>query len=64
MVAPDYTVFALSFAASAAAPGPDIAAVVATRLSRGMRGCAPLGLGIIVGKLILLAAAMLGGAAL
>jgi threonine/homoserine/homoserine lactone efflux protein len=64
MVAPDYAVFALSFAASAAAPGPDIAAVVGTSLSRGVRRCAPLGLGIIAGKLILLAAAMVGGAAI
>lgn len=65
MTAPsEYAVFALSFAASAAAPGPEIAAVLGRSLSRGLRQCAPLALGIIVGKLVMLSAAILGIAAL
>jgi threonine/homoserine/homoserine lactone efflux protein len=60
----EYAVFAVSFAASAVAPGPDIAAVVARALSRGLRGCAPLALGIIAGKVALLTVAMVGTAAL
>lgn len=65
MTAPsEYVVFALSFAASAAAPGPEIAAVLGRSLSRGMRACAPLALGIICGKLVMLTAAIVGIAAL
>lgn len=60
----EYAVFALSFAASAAAPGPEIAAVLGRSLSRGVRACAPLALGIIVGKLVMLTAAIVGIAAL
>lgn len=60
----EYAVFALSFAASAGAPGPEIAAVLGRALSRGLRGCVPLALGITLGKLFMLSAAIIGLAAL
>lgn len=60
----EYAVFAVSFAASAVAPGPDIAAVVGCALSRGLRGCVPLAAGIIAGKVVLLTVAIVGAAAL
>lgn len=60
----EYVVFALSFAASAAAPGPEIAAILGRSLSQGLRGCAGLALGIVLGKLTMLTAAIVGIAAL
>ncbi|MGO4570718.1 LysE family translocator [Microvirga sp. 2TAF3] len=60
----EYTVFLLAFAASAAAPGPEIAGLLARALSNGMFASLPLALGIILGKLIMLTAALLGLSAL
>jgi threonine/homoserine/homoserine lactone efflux protein len=57
-------VFALTFAASAATPGPEIAALLGRALSRGLFSSAPLALGIVTGKLLMLAAAVVGVAAL
>ena len=59
-----YILFALAFVASAVAPGPDIAALVARALSAGARSSAGLLAGIIVGKLVLLTLALLGLAVL
>jgi threonine/homoserine/homoserine lactone efflux protein len=59
-----YTVFLLAFAASAAAPGPEIAGLLARALSGGMLASLPLALGIILGKLLMLTAAIAGLAAL
>ena len=59
-----YILFAPAFMASAAAPGPDIAALVARALSAGARSSAGLLAGIIVGKLVLLTLALLGLAVL
>jgi threonine/homoserine/homoserine lactone efflux protein len=59
-----YTVFMLAFAASAAAPGPEIAGLLARALSGGMFASLPLALGIILGKLLMLTAAVVGLAAL
>lgn len=60
----EYLVFALSFAASACAPGPEIAAILGRSLSRGLRGCVLLATGIVLGKLTMLTAAIVGIAAL
>lgn len=60
----EYTVFLLAFAASAAAPGPEIAGLLARALSNGMFASLPLAFGIIIGKLIMLTAALLGLSAL
>lgn len=60
----EYVVFALTFAASAATPGPEIAAFLGRALSRGLFSSAPLALGIATGKLLMLAAAVVGVAAL
>ncbi|MBF9233155.1 LysE family translocator [Microvirga alba] len=59
-----YTVFLLAFAASAAAPGPEIAGLLARALSNGMFASLPLALGIILGKLVMLTAAVVGLSAL
>jgi len=55
-----YVVFALAFAASAAAPGPEIAGLLARTLGNGIRSGFPLAGGIVVGKLALLSAAVIG----
>ena len=60
----DYLVFLVAFAASAAAPGPEIAALVARALAGGMLASLPLALGIVLGKLLMLTAAIVGLAAL
>lgn len=60
----EFFVFASTFAASAAAPGPEIAALLGRTLSRGLFGSAPLALGIATGKLLMLTAAVVGLAAL
>ncbi|MES2071736.1 MAG: LysE family transporter [Pseudomonadota bacterium] len=60
----DYSIFMLAFAASAAAPGPEIAALVGRALAGGLRATLPLAAGIIAGKLLMLGAALLGLAAL
>lgn len=52
----EYTIFLLAFAASAAAPGPEIAALLSRSLSGGMLSSVPLALGIILGKLLMLSA--------
>ncbi len=59
-----YLIFALAFAASAALPGPEIAALLSRSLSGGLRSSLHLAAGIIVGKLLMLSAALLGLAAL
>jgi threonine/homoserine/homoserine lactone efflux protein len=56
----EYLVFALAFAASAAAPGPEIAGLLARTLGNGIRAGFPLAGGIVVGKLTLLTAAVIG----
>ena len=55
-----YAVFALAFAASAAAPGPEIAGLLARFLGNGLRSGVPLASGIVIGKLALLSAAVVG----
>ncbi|MEO6503057.1 MAG: LysE family translocator [Jatrophihabitantaceae bacterium] len=55
-----YAVFLLAFAASAAAPGPEIAGLLARALGNGIRSAFPLAGGIITGKLALLSAAVIG----
>lgn len=60
----DYSVFMIAFAASAAAPGPEIAALVGRVLAGGMRSSFALAAGIIIGKLLMLTTALLGLAAL
>lgn len=59
-----YTIFLLAFAASAAAPGPEIAALLSRSLSGGMCASVPLALGIMLGKLLMLSAAVIGLSAL
>lgn len=56
----DYLVFALAFAASAAAPGPEISSLLGRALAGGMRSSLPLAVGIVAGKLLLLTAACIG----
>lgn len=60
----EYLVFLVAFAASAAAPGPEIAGLLARVLSGGMLASLPLALGIVLGKLLMLTAAIVGLAAL
>jgi threonine/homoserine/homoserine lactone efflux protein len=60
----EYLVFMLAFAASAAAPGPETAALVSRSLSGGLRTSLWLAAGIILGKLLMLTAAIVGVAAL
>lgn len=55
-----YLTFALAFAVSALSPGPEIAAVVSRSLSGSLRTTLPLALGLIIGKLLMLSAAVLG----
>lgn len=59
-----YIIFTLAFAASAALPGPEIAALLSRSLSGGMRNSFYLAAGIIIGKLLMLSAALLGVTAL
>lgn len=59
-----YLMFLLAFAASAALPGPEIAALLSRSLSGGLRASLALAAGIILGKLLMLSAALLGLAAL
>jgi len=60
----NYLVFALAFAASAAAPGPEVAALLGRALAGGMRSSFPLAAGIVIGKLLLMTAAAIGLGAL
>lgn len=55
-----YLIFTLVFIASAAAPGPDIAALIARTLSVGPRAGVAMLFGVIAGKLLLLTLALLG----
>lgn len=55
-----YLIFFLAFAASAALPGPEIAALLSRSLGGGWRSSLPLAVGIITGKLIMLSAAVIG----
>jgi threonine/homoserine/homoserine lactone efflux protein len=55
-----YGLFLLAFAASAAAPGPEIAGLLARALGNGLRSSVPLASGIVAGKLLLLTAAVIG----
>ncbi|NKI68231.1 LysE family transporter [Collimonas pratensis] len=59
-----YLIFLLAFAASAALPGPEIAALLSRSLAGGWRSSLPLASGIIIGKLIMLSAAVIGLSAL
>ncbi|WP_445491722.1 LysE family translocator [Niallia sp. 03133] len=60
----EYTIFALAFAASAAAPGPETLGILSRALSGRLFASLPLAFGIIMGKLIMLTAALLGLTAL
>jgi len=60
----EYTVFMLAFAASAAAPGPEIAGLMSRSLSNGILSSIPLSIGIILGKLLMLTGAVIGLTAL
>ncbi len=60
----DYTVFILAFAVSAASPGPEIAGLLSRTLAGGLVASLPLALGIVLGKLLMLTAAVLGLTAL
>lgn len=60
----NYVVFAMAFAASAAAPGPEVAALLGRTLSGGMRSSIALAVGIVTGKLLLMTAAAIGLGAL
>ncbi|NLU67793.1 LysE family translocator [Streptomyces sp. HNM0574] len=64
MLSGQYALFAVTFAASAAAPGPEIAALLGRQLSGGIPRSVPLALGIAVGKWAMLTAAVAGLAAL
>ncbi|RNB79729.1 LysE family translocator [Brevibacillus fluminis] len=55
-----YTVFLLAFAASAASPGPEIAGLLSRSLSGGILASLPLAFGIVLGKLLMLSAAVVG----
>jgi threonine/homoserine/homoserine lactone efflux protein len=55
-----YWLFALAFAASAGAPGPEIAALVSRALDGRVIASAPLAAGMIIGKLCMLTAAVIG----
>ena len=59
-----YLIFLLAFAASAALPGPEIAALLSRSIGGGLRSSLPLASGIIAGKLIMLSAALIGLSAL
>lgn len=56
----EYSIFMLAFAVSAAAPGPEIAGLLSRALSGGMFASLPVALGIILGKLLMLTAAVVG----
>jgi threonine/homoserine/homoserine lactone efflux protein len=60
----DYAIFLIAFAAAAALPGPEIAALLSRSLSGGVASSLPLALGLILGKVIMLSAAVLGLGAL
>ncbi|WP_141433921.1 LysE family translocator [Bacillus sp. 03113] len=60
----EYTIFILAFAASAATPGPEIVGLLSRALSGGSFASLPLAVGIILGKLLMLTAAILGLTAL
>jgi threonine/homoserine/homoserine lactone efflux protein len=60
----EYIVFMLAFVASAATPGPEIAGLLSRSLSGGMLTSIPLAIGIILGKLFMLTAAIIGLTAL
>lgn len=57
-------VFALTFGASAATPGPEVAALLGRSVSGGLRNSGFLALGIVMGKLLLLGSAVAGLVAL
>ena len=59
-----YLLFFMAFAASAAAPGPEIAGLLSRSLSGGIASSVPLAVGIIAGKLLMLTAAIVGLTAL
>ncbi|SFI30313.1 Threonine/homoserine/homoserine lactone efflux protein [Collimonas sp. OK307] len=59
-----YLIFFLAFAASAALPGPEIAALLARSISGGISASLPLAIGIVIGKLLMLTAAVIGLSAL
>ncbi|KMZ42197.1 MULTISPECIES: LysE family translocator [Bacillales] len=60
----DYFIFMLAFAVSAASPGPEIAGLLSRTLSGGMFASLPLAIGMILGKLLLFTAAVVGLTAL
>jgi threonine/homoserine/homoserine lactone efflux protein len=55
-----YVLFMLAFAASASAPGPEIAGLLARTLGNGLRAGVPLASGIVVGKQTQQTAAIIG----
>lgn len=56
----DIWFFVITFAASAATPGPDVVAIFSRSLSNGAVSTVPFTIGIIVGKLVLLTVAVMG----
>jgi hypothetical protein len=56
----DYAIFLIAFAAAAALPGPEIAALLSRSLSGGVASSLPLALGLILGKVSVPSAAVLG----
>lgn len=58
------TAFATAYAIAVLVPGPGVSAVVARALGSGFAGAVPMVLGILVGDIIYLIAALLGLAAL
>jgi threonine/homoserine/homoserine lactone efflux protein len=59
-----YLIFLLAFAASAALPGPEIAALLSRSIANGMKASFSLAIGIVIGKLLMLTAALIGLSAL
>lgn len=63
MIWTDAALFAVAFTASAALPGPDTMLVFSRALAGGAAASVPVGVGLTVGKLVLLTAAIAGVAA-
>lgn len=56
----DIWLFAITFATSAATPGPDVVSIFSRSLSNGIVSTVPFTIGIIAGKLVLLTLAVMG----
>ncbi|MBO6637122.1 MAG: LysE family translocator [Roseitalea sp.] len=60
MTLPDFLTYAVALAIAAAIPGPGVIAIVARALGAGLRPTLPMLLGLVLGDVIYLAAAILG----